>query len=119
MATQNGAYDEALAGAAGMSPNRQPMGTEVVSTATFPSASPSAGTLVPKKNVAAGDPYAQPKPSRPNVIQDRVGAAYGVSVSYTAQTSPEAGATQAQGRIIKSAVNRSRYNFDDGNATSY
>lgn len=119
MATQNGAYDEALAGAAGMNPDRQPMGTEVVSTVAFPSASPTSGTLVPKKNVAAADPTVQAKPSRANVPQDRSGAAYGVSVNYTAQTSPEAGSTQANGRLFKSSVNRDRYSFDEGNATSY
>lgn len=117
MATNNGAYDEALAGAAAANPNRQPMGTEMASNVD--AAPATQGTLVPKKNTAAGDPAVQAKPSRPNVPQNRNGAAYGIRVNYTAQTSPEAGATQANGRLFKSAVNRDRYNFFDGNAKSY
>lgn len=113
----NDAYDEALAGAAAANPNRQPIGTEVA--ASVSAAPATSGTLVPKKNVAAGDPTAQPNPSRPNVPQNRNGAAYGIRVNYTAQTSPEAGMTQANGRLFKSAVNRDRYNFFDGNAKSY
>lgn len=116
MSATNDAYQEALAGMAGNNPNRQPMGTSAISATT---AGVKAGTLVPKKNVAAGDPTVQPKPSRNKVMQERLGASYRVPVNYTATTSPEAGATQANGRLFKSAVMRDRYNFQDGNASSY
>jgi hypothetical protein len=116
---QNGDMDEALAGMAANNPNRQPMGTEAVQNISVAPA--LKGTLVPKKNVAAGDPTVMQKPSRsnvPNQAVNRNGASYGIRVNYTMSNSPEAGATQANGRIFKSATNRSRFNFDDGAGSS-
>jgi len=109
----------ALAGMAANSDLRQPMGTDALQASAAPALS---GTLVPKKNVAAGDPTAMAKPSRanvPNQAVNRNGASYGIRVNYTASTSPEAGATQGNGRIFKSAVNRTRFNFDSGAGSSY
>lgn len=123
MANQGGMDDvmgSALAGMAANSKNRQPMGLEAVQNISVAPA--TSGTLVPKKNVAAGDPTVMEKPSRanvPNQAVNRNGAAYGIRVNYIASTSPEAGATQANGRIFKAATNRSRFNFDDGASTSY
>jgi hypothetical protein len=81
-------------------------------------AAPERGTLVKKTGNAKGgtDPYAQPKPSRANVLGagGRNGAAYGIRVGYSKTVAPEATATQGNGRLIKSAVNRSRPNFQDG-----
>lgn len=81
-------------------------------------AMPEKGTLVKKKNTAAGDPYAQKKPSRSNVLgaqaQGRNGAAYGVRVKFSATVAPEAGATQSNGRIIGPAMNRQRPSFKAG-----
>ena len=79
-------------------------------------AMPEKGTLVKKKGAQAGDPYAQPKPARSNVLGTggRNGARYGVRVGFNASVAPEAGATQGNGRIIPSAVNRSRPNFQAG-----
>lgn len=76
-------------------------------------AGPEKGTLVKKKGAQAGDPYAQAKPSRKNVMSDggRNGAAYGIRAKIPAYSSPEAGATQGNGRLISAAVNRSRPNF--------
>jgi hypothetical protein len=113
--------DEALAGMAKQ--GRQPMMKDGIKF-TSPSASPKAGTLVKKKNTAAGDPYAQPKPSRANVSatgQDRAGAAYSIKGAprYTKMTDPAAGATQANGIVISTAAKRDRANFDSGNSTSY
>jgi hypothetical protein len=81
-------------------------------------AMPEKGTLVKKKNTAAGDPYAQPKPARSNVLSQggRNGARYGVRVGFQATVAPEAGATQANGRIIAPAMNRSRAPFQEGMA---
>jgi hypothetical protein len=79
-------------------------------------AMPEKGTLVKKKNTAAGDPYAQPKPSRTKVTSQgaRGGARYGINVKYQASVAPEATSTQSNGRVLKSAVNRQSPNFADG-----
>lgn len=79
-------------------------------------AMPEKGTLVKKKGAQAGDPYTQPKPARKNVLSTggRNGAVYGIRVGFNATVAPEAGATQGNGRIIPSAVNRSRPNFQAG-----
>ena len=50
-----------------MAKERKTMGKEGAKF-TSPSASPKAGTLIKKKGAQAGDPYAQPKPSRSNVL---------------------------------------------------
>jgi len=81
-------------------------------------AMPERGTLIKKKNTAAGDPYAQPKPSRTFVTsaqaQGRNGAAYGIRVGFNAHVAPEATATQSNGRIIGPAMNRQRPSFQSG-----
>lgn len=64
---------------------------------------PKAGTLVKKKNTAAGDPYKMAKPSRSKVTASG-GAAYGIRVSYQKPVAPEAGATQANGRLFPPAM---------------
>ena len=79
-------------------------------------AMPEKGTLMKKKNTAAGDPTKMAKPSRTKTMVERAGARYGIKVGFQKQTSPEAGATQGNGRIIASAVNRSRPNCNDGMA---
>lgn len=82
-------------------------------------AMPERGTLVKKKNTAAGDPYAQPKPSRANVLskdaQGRNGASYGIRMGVgAAQVAPEAGLTQSNGRLVRPAMNRQRPSFQEG-----
>ena len=82
-------------------------------------AMPERGTLVKKKNTAAGDPYAQPKPSRANVLskdaQGRNGASYGIRMGVgAAQVAPEASATQSNGRLVRPAMNRQRPSFQEG-----
>lgn len=112
--------DEALAGMAKQ--GRKPMMKDGISF-TSPSASPKAGTLVPKKNVAAGDPNGSKGAPRSNVAQtpggERQGAAYSIKARYTKLTDPAAGQTQANGRIVATAVNRDRTNFDSGAGASY
>ena len=109
--------DEALAGMANS--GRTPMGKSGAAF-TSPSASPKAGKLMKKTGNAKGatDPYAQPVGTRKNVPASH-GASYGIRASYMRQTSPEAGATQANGRVFKSVVNRTVPNFEEGNRTSY
>jgi hypothetical protein len=111
--------DEALAGMAKQ--GRKPMMKDGVAF-TSPSASPKAGTLVPKKNTAAGDPYGSkgaPRSNVPATGKDRMGAAYTVQARYTKNTDPAAGMTQANGKIIATATKRDRTNFDGGMGASY
>jgi hypothetical protein len=78
------------------------------------SAAPSANTkLMKKKNTAAGDPTKMAKPSRTHV-KATSGARYGVRVKFQKQESPEAGATQGNGRLFPSAIKRSAQNFGAG-----
>ena len=77
------------------------------------SSKPEKGTLVKKKNTAAGDPTKMAKPARSNVKQTG-GARYGVRVKFQKSEAPEAGATQGNGRILPSAIKRSSQNFDAG-----
>lgn len=113
--------DEALAGMS--KTGRAPMGKEGVKFSS-PSASPASGTLVPKKNVAAGDPTgAGTKANRVNEAGapggERKGAAYSIKATYMKQTDPAAGLTQANGRIVSPAIVRSVDSFAEGNGTSY
>ena len=90
------------------------------SSAKARTAAPERGTLVKKTGNAKGatDPYVQAKPSRtfvdsPNA-RGRNGATYGIRVKHSASIAPEAGATQANGRIIGPAMNRQRPSFQEG-----
>jgi hypothetical protein len=76
---------------------------------------PEKGTLVKKTGNAKGgtDPYKQAKPSRTKVTATS-GAKYGINVSIPAYKSPEAGATQGNGRLFQAAVKRTAPNFQDG-----
>jgi hypothetical protein len=111
---------EALAGMAKQ--GRTPMGKDGIK---FSTQGPKAGKLVPKTgNAKAGDPTgAGTKVNRQNAMPtqaERNGAAYRpMTVRYTKQTDPSAGFTQANGNIIKTAVYRSRPNFDGGSSSSY
>jgi hypothetical protein len=77
-------------------------------------AKPERGTLVKKKNAAAGG--ATGTTGNRSHVKARSGARYGVRVGFEKQESPEAGATQGNGRIIPPAVNRSKPNFTAGMA---
>ena len=76
-------------------------------------AMPEKGTLVKKKNTAAGDPTKMSKPSRTKTTATS-GARYGIRVKFQKTVAPEAGATQGNGRLLPSAVNRSAPNFKAG-----
>jgi hypothetical protein len=95
-------------------------GPTASSSAKAHTSAPERGTLVKKTGNAKGatDPYVQAKPSRSNVMsaqaQGRNGAAYGIRVKHVATVAPEAGATQANGRIIGPAMNRQRPSFQEG-----
>ena len=110
--------EEALAGMA--KKGRTPMNKEGIAF-TAPSASPKAGKLVSKGGAQAADPSAQGVGVRGMAAAshtDRNGAQYSITSRYMRQTSPEAGATQANGRLFQSAVKRTNPNFSAGVATS-
>jgi len=75
---------------------------------------PEKGKLVKKKNVAAGGATGPATVRTVSSSATTSGARYGVKVKLSGGTSPEAGATQSNGRIIAPAVNRTRPNFTDG-----
>jgi hypothetical protein len=111
------------AAAAGNTQGRKTMGDEGRKF-TSPSASPQAGTLVPKKNTAAGDPTgAGTKANRVNEARvpgaERKGAAYSIKATYMKQTDPSAGMTQANGRVVSPAVTRQRDSWAQGIESSY
>lgn len=115
--TSTGSPEEAVAGMA--KNGRKPMGNDAYK-ASAPSATETGrATLVAKKGAQAGDPTTMAKPSRSNVAVERVGARYGVRVGTVAPVSHEAGATQANGRIIPSSVKRSNDSFNAGVDSSY
>lgn len=73
------------------------------------------GTLVKKKGAQAADPSIKDAANR-SATKARSGARYGVQVGFQKQTSPEAGATQGNGRLVPPATNRSKPNFTAGMA---
>ena len=78
------------------------------------SAEPSKNTkLVKKKGAQAGDPTKMAKPSRTNV-KSSGGARYGIRVKFQKSVAPEAGATQANGRILTPANSTQSKGFGDG-----
>ncbi len=111
------------AAAAGNTQGRKTMGSEGRKF-TSPSASPEAGTLIPKKNTAAGDPTgAGTKANRAFAAGapggERKGAAYSIKATYMKQTDPSAGMTQANGRVVSPSVVRQKDSWTQGMESSY
>jgi hypothetical protein len=77
------------------------------------SKSPERGTLVKKKNTQSGNPVIEDHKVRPHV-KATSGARYGIKVKFQKAEAPEAGATQANGRLLPSAIKRSAPNFSAG-----
>lgn len=79
------------------------------------SGAPSSNTILrPKAHNKDVDPAFQPYGKREYAPRERNGAQYGVQVGFEAHTAPEAGFTQANGRIAPAAINRSAPNFQFG-----
>lgn len=120
--------EEALAGMAAVGSPRVPMGTSMVHDFQNTSGAPLRGTLMPRGNKQSGGavyadqtvPPASPglPANRQNVPQERLGAQYRVSAMVPAPVGIEASATQANGRIVTSAVVREG-NFGDAAKNSY
>lgn len=123
MANYSQNVDEALAGMAKTGGPRVPIGYEATEGASYPSADTGNQKLMPRGNVQAGDPTAGEPPAARTQVKyqgaNRMGARYGISVNTVIPNAPEAGATQANGRVIPPQTIRSRNSFDDGVGTSY
>ena len=95
------------------------MGSEAGSF-TSPSAKPTVGKLMPKKNTQAADPTAGGKANRKNVsagdaaASERMGARYRASVRFAPTIDPAAGPTMASARTVPSISGRQAPNFNDG-----
>jgi hypothetical protein len=89
------------------------MGNSAATTAKNGSAEGTSGKLVKKGGAQAADPSVQAKPSHSNV-KARGGAAYGIRTSMPTWKDPQVGATQGNGRLFTSAINRTKPNFDAG-----
>lgn len=114
--------EEALAGMAEVGSPRVPMGTSMVHDFQNTSGTPLRGALIPRGNTQSGGavyedqtiPPASPglPATRQNIPQERLGAQYRVSAMVPAPMLAEAAATQANGRIVPSSVQREG-NFGD------
>jgi len=89
------------------------MGTSAAAGVKNASGKPLKGTLWKKKNTAAGDPYAQAKPSR-KFVKGTSAKQYGITTKMPSYVDPQIGPTQGNGRIVRSAINRTLPNFTDG-----
>jgi hypothetical protein len=89
------------------------MGTSAAAGVKNASGKPLKGKLMPKKNTAAGDPYAQAKPSR-KFVKGTSAKQYGITTKMPSYVDPQIGPTQGNGRIVRSAINRTLPNFTDG-----
>lgn len=79
------------------------------------SGAPSKNTILMQRMYAkAADPAFQPYGKREYAPKERGGAQYGTQVGFEAHTDPSAGFTQANGRIVPVAINRTAPNFQIG-----
>lgn len=111
--------EEALAGMARVGSPRVPMGNDAIpSPVAIP---PLRGTLVAKKgNAKGGAAWEGPAGSRSQVLasSEKSGASYRVKAVTPPMIDPAAGATQANGKIIASAIKRGD-SFIDGSNGAY
>ena len=116
MARNHQTSDEAFEDAAAAGSHRIAIGTNVYAATPAPALQ---GTLVPKKNVQAGDPTNPgSKANRQNI--ENIGASYHIAPKATfVQLDPAAGPTMANARIIPSVAGRVNPNFQGGEQASY
>lgn len=72
------------------------------------------GELVKKGHSKSVDPVKQAKPARNNVKGTSAAKYGGVKTTMPSYTSPEAGATQGNGRLFQAAIRRQSPNFEAG-----
>jgi hypothetical protein len=106
--------EEALAGMARVGSPRVPIGNEAIQSSAAPALQ---GSLVTRGNTQSADPALVPGLSggRNAIINENLGAAHAVTVGVPPMTDPAAGATQANGHVVPSAVPRGD-SFWDGSA---
>lgn len=75
-------------------------------------AMPEKGKLMKKKNVAAGGPTGTTGMAKH--VKQTGGARYGIRVKFQQTEAPEAGAIQANGRILPAAIVRQSQSFGAG-----
>lgn len=89
------------------------------------SATPLRGTLMPKKNLQAGDPTIANKANRKNIYvpnaaaSERTGARYVIGASFPAVHQSEVGANMVNARIVPSVAGRQAPNFNNGMNGTY
>lgn len=84
-------------------------------------AAPAAqGTLVPKQSTQSQDPTGYGAGNRQNIMyNERLGAAYRVSVPFTPTVDPVAGPTMQSAEIVPSVLGRQNPNFMDAANDQY
>jgi len=88
------------------------MGTSAAKNVKFPSAKPERGVLVKKKNTAAGSLLGT-KADKPHKVV-KSGRKFAIRATMPSWKDPQIGPVQGNGRMFKSAVNRTAPNFTDG-----
>lgn len=91
----------ALAGMAQVGNPRIPMDRDAIASFLNLSGQPQGGMVVPRHQAPLSDPGIFPTAARTPVMLERGGARYSIRVGIPSLTMPEAGATQANGRIIR------------------
>ena len=119
MARMHKTSDEHYADHSAAGSARIPMGSDVYNVEAV---APEMGTLIPKKNVQAGDPVNPgSKSGRRNPVLnpggERLGASYAPKATY-AVIDPAAGLTMRNARVIPSIAGRATPNFGMGIQTS-
>lgn len=116
----------AVAGMARVGNPRVPMGNDAYSVLAGAQYVGSPNThLVPRQDAQAADPTpptaipGQHQYPLPAGVGDKDGAVYRTQMAFPPMTLPQAGQTQANGRVIRPAVNRSVPNFEEERALSY
>ena len=92
------------------------MGTSASTTARNASADDKNEQVVAKKNTQSGDPVIKNKANTKRGVgtSKKLGdRAYGITAKMPAYKSTEAGLVQGNGRLFKSAINRTAPNFRD------
>lgn len=112
--------EEALAGMARVGSPRVPMGNSAITDfANAKGVPPLRGTEIPKKgNAKGGAAWEGPTGHRNNIPQERLGSSHVVTAVVPPLTDPAAGATQANGKIVPSALSRED-SFIDGQSGAY
>jgi hypothetical protein len=81
------------------------------------SGTPAVGTLMPKKNTQAADPYEKTKANRQNI--ERMGASYRITAKMPAPTNIEASSTMMNARTVPSVSGKQSPNFAAGMEGTY